>query len=52
MSPHACGWLCVNAAAEGLQKRMEVMERWQHLEVQVKDSSWAKESQKEKTELK
>ena len=22
-------WLCVNAAAEGLQKRTEIMERWQ-----------------------
>ena len=25
--------LCVNAAAEGLQKRTEMMERWQHQKV-------------------
>ena len=40
----AQNWLCVNAAAEGLQKRMDMMERWQHQEVQVKESSWAEES--------
>ena len=42
--PMAQNWLCVNAAAEGLQKRMEMMERWQHQEVQVKESRWVKES--------
>ena len=31
----AQNWLCVNAAAEGLQKRMEMIERWQHQEVEV-----------------
>ena len=39
----AQNWLCVNAAAEGLQKRTEIMERWQHQEVQVKVSRWAEE---------
>ena len=39
----AQNWLCVNAAAEGLKKRMEMMERWQHQEVQVKESGWAEE---------
>ena len=33
-------WLCVNAAAEGLQKRTEMMERWQQHEVQVEESRW------------
>ena len=44
LSPFASGenWLCVNAAAEGLQKRTE-MERWQQQEVQVKESRWAEE---------
>ena len=41
----AQNWLCVNAAAEGLQKRTEMIERWQQ-EVPVKDS------QKEKTGMK
>ena len=47
-------WLCVKAAAEGLQKRTEMMERWQQQEVQVKETRWAEEipqrwsSQKEK----
>ena len=49
-------WLCVKAAAEGLQKRTEMMERWQQQEVQVKETRWAEEipqkSQKEKTGLK
>ena len=31
-------WPCVNAAAEGLQKRTEMMERLQQQEVQVKES--------------
>ena len=35
--------LCVNAAAEGLQKGMEMMERWQQQEVRVKESRWAQE---------
>ena len=38
----AQNWLCV-AAAEGLQKRTEMMERWQNQEVQVKESRWAEE---------
>ena len=48
-------WLCVNAAAEGLQKRTEMMERLQQQKVQVQERRWAEEirdSQKEKTELK
>ena len=40
----ARNWLCVNAAAERLQKRTEMMERWQHQEVQVKESRWADET--------
>ena len=36
-------WLCVNAATEGLQKRTEVMERWQQQQVQVKGSRWVEE---------
>ena len=36
-------WLCVSAAAEGLQKRAEMMERWQQQEVRVKESRWAEE---------
>ena len=45
LSPFAIGqnWLRVNAAAEGLQKRTDMMERWQHQEVQVKESRWAEE---------
>ena len=39
----AQNWLCVNAAAEGLQKRTEMMERWQNQEVRVKESRWAEE---------
>ena len=39
----AQNWLCVTAAAEGLQKRTEMMERWQHQEVQVKECGWAEE---------
>ena len=35
--------LCVNAAAEGLQTRTEMMERMQQQEVQVKESRWAEE---------
>ena len=31
-------WLCVIAASEGLQKRMEIMEKWQQQQVQVKES--------------
>ena len=33
----------VNPAAEGLQKRTEMMDKWQHEEVQVKESGWAEE---------
>ena len=33
-------WLCVNAAAEGLQRGTEMMERMQQ-EVQVKGGRWA-----------
>ena len=40
----AQNWLCVDAAADGLQKRTEMMERWLHQEVQVKESRWAEES--------
>ena len=36
-------WLCVNAAAEELQKRTEMMEIWKHLEAQGKESRWAEE---------
>ena len=36
-------WLCVDAAAEGLQKRTEVMERWQQQRVQVKEGGWVEE---------
>ena len=36
-------WLCVNAAAEGLQKGTETMERWQNQEVRVKESRWAED---------
>ena len=36
-------WMCVNAAAEGLQKGTEMMERWQNQEVRVKESRWAEE---------
>ena len=36
-------WLCVNAAADGVQKRTEMMERWQQQEVQVKERRWAEE---------
>ena len=39
----AHNWLCVNAAAEGLQKGTEMMERWQNQEVRVKESRWAEE---------
>ena len=39
----AKNWLCVNAASEGWQERVEMMERRQHQEVQVKESRWAKE---------
>ena len=40
----AQNWLCVNAAAEGLQQRTEMMERWHNQEVQVKESRWAEET--------
>ena len=33
-------WLCVNAAAEGLQRGTEMMERMQQQEVQVNESRW------------
>ena len=36
-------WLCVNTAAEELQKGTEMMERWQNQEVRVKESRWAEE---------
>ena len=36
-------WPCVNAAAEGLHKRREMMESLQHQEVQVKESRRAEE---------
>ena len=36
-------WLCVNAAAEGLQKRTEMMERWQQQQAQVTWSRWVEE---------
>ena len=36
-------WLCVHAAAEGLQRRMEMMERMQQQQVQVKESRWMEE---------
>ena len=39
----AQNWLCVNAAAEGLQKGTVMMERWQNQEVRVKESRWAEE---------
>ena len=39
----ARNWLFVNAAAEGLQKRTEMMERWQNQKVQVKEGRWAEE---------
>ena len=39
----AQNWLCVNAAAEGLQRRTEMMERMQQQEVQVKESRWMEE---------
>ena len=39
----AQNWLCVDAAAEGLQKRMEMMERWQLQEVHVTGGRWAEE---------
>ena len=42
-------WLCVNAAAEGLQKRTEMVERLQQQEVQVKESRWAEEIPKAET---
>ena len=53
-------WLWVNAAAEGLQKRTEVMERWQQQEVQVKESrraevipqSWTQPNGEDRTEMK
>ena len=35
--------LCVNAAAEGLQKRTEIMERWQQHRFQVKEGRWVEE---------
>ena len=31
-------WLCVNAAAEGLQKTTEIMERWQQQQAHVKEN--------------
>ena len=37
-------WLGDNAAAEGLQRRTEMMERMQQQEVQVKESSWMEET--------
>ena len=36
-------WLCVNAAADGLQIRTEMMARRQQQEVQAKESRWAEE---------
>ena len=40
----ARNWLCVNAAAaEGLQQRTEMMDRWQNQKVQMKESKWAEE---------
>ena len=36
--------LCVNATAEALQKRTEIMEKWwQQQQVQVKESRWVEE---------
>ena len=32
--------LCVNAAAEGLQQRTEIMERWQQERFQAKEGRW------------
>ena len=37
-------WLCVNDAAEGLQRMTEMMERMQQQEVQVKESRWMEET--------
>ena len=37
-------WLCVNAAAEGLQRMTEMTERTQQQEVQVKESRWMEET--------
>ena len=36
-------WLCVIAGTEELQRRTEIMERWQQQQVQVKDSTWVEE---------
>ena len=36
-------WLHVNAAAEGLQKRTEIMERWQQQRFQAKEGRWVEE---------
>ena len=46
LSPFVIGqnWLCVNAAAEGWQRRTEMMERMQQQEVQVKESRWMEET--------
>ena len=37
-------WLCVNAAAEGLQRRTGLMKRMQQQEVQVKESRLMEET--------
>ena len=37
-------WLYDNAAAEGLQRRTEMMERMRQQEVQVKESRWMEEN--------
>ena len=51
-------WLYVNAAAEGLQKRTEIMEKWHQQRFQAKEGRWVEEipqrwkQPKEKTGLK
>ena len=44
--------LCVNAAAKGLQRRTEMMQRMQQLEVQVKESRWMEETPQTRRQLK
>ena len=39
----AQNWMCVYAAARGLQKGTGMMERWQNQEVRVKEIRWAEE---------
>ena len=39
----AQNWLYVNAAAEGLQKRTEILERWQQQRFQAKEGRWVEE---------